>query len=155
MISKFNTLGLAFVNKVIHTCMGHFIMCMLGFTDTNIVHWEIQVRQSDNQNSATMDLWSGVDRRNIHQAELKPPCCHSVIGLELVWHCCQLQENPRCFLLPGLGGLWQFTRVQNCPKTLSAGYGVQGNPLHFYRAKTFGKKVSEFEYVFMWVTLKI
>lgn len=130
IISKLNSVGLTSLNNIFiessHTWMWNFTMCAWIHR-----HKYCTSRNTSETVKATMDLWSGVDRSNIHQAELKPPCCHFVIGLELVWHCCQLQENPRCFLLPGPGGLWQFTRVQNCPKTLSVGYGVEGNPIHF------------------------
>lgn len=44
----------------------------------------------------------GLDRGNIHQAEMKPPCCQSGIGLELVWNGCQLQKKPQVLPVAGL-----------------------------------------------------
>ncbi len=84
-----------------------------------------------------MDLGSGVDKSNIHQAELKPPCCQCVIGLELVWHCCQLQENPRCFLLPGLRGLCQCTEFKIASRHSQLDMGLKEI---LYRGKTHFKK---------------
>lgn len=53
------------------------------------------MRRSNDQNRGTVDVWFGLDRSNIHEAQMKPPCCQSVIGLELIWHCRQLQKKPQ------------------------------------------------------------
>lgn len=52
-----------------------------------------------------MGVWFGLDRGNIHQAEMKPPCCQSGIGLESVWNGCQLQKKPQVLPVAGLRGL--------------------------------------------------
>lgn len=42
-----------------------------------------------------MDVWVKVDRSNICHAEMKPPCCQSVIKLALLWHCFQFLQKPQ------------------------------------------------------------
>lgn len=76
-----------------------------GFGDTNIVQSKYKFRFQVVKKNGIMGVWFGLDRGNIHQAEMKPPCCQSGIGLESVWNGCQLQKKPQVLPVAGLRGL--------------------------------------------------
>lgn len=76
-----------------------------GFGDTGTVQSKYKLRFQVVKRNGMMGVWFGLDRGNIHQAEMKPPCCQSGIGLESVWNGCQLQKKPQVLPVAGLRGL--------------------------------------------------
>ena len=97
--------------------------CTHIHTRTHTHHTHVHTNAHSGQGHApdrrAWDLWHGVDKSNIHQAELRPPCCQCVIGLKQAGRICRLQEDPKknpvasCFLAleapqyPDLPTPWQ------------------------------------------------
>lgn len=95
-----NQCGFILVNKAFtestHTSMGHL---SLPVWHKYTVYWSIQMRhKKKGENSVSVFLcWR---EQHIHQAQLKLPCLHSVIGLEMLGHCCSSKRTPGASCCP-------------------------------------------------------
>jgi len=124
MISTLNTVGWTSVNKAFVentlTCMWNVSMCVCMKWSHRHKYCTLRntgetVKQPKQGNyGSVVWCWQEQYPSGGAEAALLSFCDWIRAGLVLL----PAPREPQVLPVAGLGGLWQFTRVQNCPKTL-------------------------------------